>query len=142
MYDTDKVVEEREGLSVPDLFAQKGEDYFRRVEAEVIEELTLLPASIVSTGGGAFMNAGSRQCLLETGLVFYLKASPDVLVSRVRGGRGRPLLEQADELLPTVREMLERREVYYEQAHHIVITDHRNIDSVVDQILQLFPGPL
>jgi shikimate kinase len=141
LYDTDKVVEEREGKTIPEIFATEGEIYFRKAEAAVIEELTSLPASIISTGGGAFLNPESRQRLLETGIVFYLKANAEILASRVRSGRGRPLLEQADELVPTIRQMLVQREPVYEESHHVVLTDHRSLDGVVEQILQLFPGP-
>ena len=94
--DSDHVIEQRLGCSIRQFFEREGEDSFRNVESEVIDELTLAPSSVLSTGGGAVLRPANRKCLRERGPVVYLKSSPEELYRRLRHDRNRPLLQGGD----------------------------------------------
>jgi shikimate kinase len=142
LYDSDKLIEQREGMPISEIFGRKGENYFRKIEQEVLFELTALPASIISTGGGAFISPQVRQRLKTKGVVFYLKADPKTLVDRVKGGGGRPLLENADQdLLATLSSLLAARDPYYSKADHIIPTDTLNVEQIGKLILDKFNHP-
>ncbi len=93
--DSDDVIIRRENLSVSEIFAQKGEAYFREVEKKVISDLmqgeTL---RIIATGGGAFMNETTRQVIQKNALSVFLKADQDVLLGRIGTGENRPLFKE------------------------------------------------
>jgi shikimate kinase len=142
LYDSDKLIEQREGMAIPEIFGRKGEAHFRKIEQEILFEITALPASIISTGGGAFITPQVRQRLQTKGIVFYLKADPKTLVDRVKGGGGRPLLENADrDLLATLTTLLAVREPYYSKADHIIPTDTLNVEEIGRLILAKFDQP-
>ncbi len=136
-YDSDKAVEQKVGVSVATVFEREGESGFRIHEEEVIRELCQLEGIVLATGGGAVLSKNTRDLLLKTGRVFYLSASVDTLFDRTVGDSGRPLLE-ASNRQQTIIELLRQREpIYQKVAHHVIITDHRATDWVVDQVLKI-----
>lgn len=139
-YDTDAWVEREEKMPITEIFWAKGEAYFRRCESKAIDEVLALPASIIATGGGAFINRENREKLLEKAVVFYLKAEPRTLNIRVNGDDTRPLLAGVDGLA-MLTEILMNREPFYALAHYVVKTDDQAVDGIADEILKHFPEP-
>ena len=91
--EVDALIEKHEGMPIGEIFAAKGEAYFRRVESQFIEKMLPLPPSVLSLGGGAFQWEATRELLLDHTAVFYLSATAEVLTSRLRAGTTfRPLL--------------------------------------------------
>ncbi|MBE5953013.1 MAG: shikimate dehydrogenase [Lachnospiraceae bacterium] len=124
--DTDEIIEKREGMSTTDIFAKKGEAYFRQVETELLYELKgKLKNTVVATGGGMPVKEENRQLLKEIGRVFYLKASYDTTYQRVAGGTGRPLLAnlEGNSLYNKIKEMTAvRTPIYTEVADEVIDT--------------------
>ncbi|PSM16194.1 MULTISPECIES: shikimate kinase [Nitratireductor] len=110
--DSDHEIEAVSRLSVADLFALYGESEFRSLERRVIARLLDEGGRVVSTGGGAFMNAQTRQAIAERAVSIWLKADLDVLMERVMKNRHRPLLKNADPRAVMDRLMAERYPVY------------------------------
>jgi shikimate kinase len=135
-YDSDDEVARRAGCSVPEIFAQKGEAAFRRLERACIEALAG-EGAVVALGGGAIAQPGTARRLAELGWVVYLKASAEQLLARLGEGEGRPLLAGLDEVerLARLRELLELRRGDYETAViQIESGDDGRVGEVVSEL--------
>jgi shikimate kinase len=98
--DTDELIAARQGCSVADIFRDRGEAFFRKLEAEVARELALAEGLVVATGGRMLLDAGNAEALGQTGRIFCLTAEPEAILERVDADTGvrRPLLEGEDRL--------------------------------------------
>jgi shikimate kinase len=133
--DADRELEARSGVSIPTIFEIEGEDGFRRREITLLDELTQRPRVVLATGGGAVLDAVTRERLRERGFVIYLRASGDEIFRRTRRDRSRPLLQAAD---PRARisELLADREPLYEQTAHLSVQSAAaNPRRLVDRLL-------
>jgi len=133
--DLDAAIEAAAGMTVPEIFATKGEPCFRDGERRVLARLLGEGRHVVATGGGAFMNADSRQAIAEAGISIWLKADLDILMRRVRKRNNRPLLQNAD---PdgTLRKLMDERYPVYATADLTVISNDGPHESVVDAIVE------
>jgi shikimate kinase len=116
--DADRELEARSGVSIPTIFEIEGEAAFRRREAALLDELSQLPRIVLATGGGAVLDAATRQRLRERGLVIYLRASPDEVFRRTRRDKSRPLLQTANPR-ERIEQLLAEREPLYAEAAHL-----------------------
>jgi shikimate kinase len=117
--DLDKRIEEQIGKTIPEIFSQLGEGYFRNVEEEVLKNLVSQTNTVISTGGGTPCHGDNLNHMLENGLTLYLKLTPGQLKSRLSESTGkRPLLKDLDEdsLLDFIEEKLALREKWYNRA--------------------------
>ncbi len=117
--DLDKRIEKQAGKTIPEIFSQLGEAYFRNVEAEVLKNLISQTNTVISTGGGTPCHGDNMDYMLETGLTLYLKLTPGQLKSRLSESTGkRPLIKDLDEdsLLGFIEEKLALREKWYNRA--------------------------
>lgn len=132
--DSDSEIELAAGLSIPEIFARYGEDYFRDGEKRVMARLLTGGARIIATGGGAFMNPETRARIGESGISVWLKADLDVLWRRVRKRSHRPLL-QRDDPETTLKNLMEERYPVYAQAEITVLSQEGPHETVVEDIL-------
>lgn len=143
--DTDEAIEKEVGLPVPDIFAQRGEPFFRRVETEILARLSNNPNLILSCGGGIVKEPENIRLLKAGGRVVYLRATPRELTRRIRAEPGtRPLIYgerdvmNHKEVLSRVQELLaERAHLYEAAADHIVDTTRRLPREIAEEILRL-----
>ncbi len=110
--DSDHEIESVSRMTIPELFERYGETEFRALEQRVILRLLENGPQVLSTGGGAFMNAQTREAVAEHGVAVWLKADVDVLLDRVSKKQNRPLLKNADPRAVLEKLMLERYPVY------------------------------
>ena len=137
--DTDKLVEEREGASVADIFYYQGEEYFRQAERSVVEELIVSGyEGIVATGGGLPTWGDNMARMNEVGYTIYLRRSPEQILSRLSdyGREKRPMFrgKSDEELLSFMHEHIAQREPYYAQAKIVIDCDTMSDDDVVGYI--------
>ena len=133
--DSDHAIEERLGCSIRDYFEREGEDSFRDVEESVLDELTLQPRGVLSTGGGAVLRPLNRQHLRERTQVVYLHSSPEEVFRRLRHDQNRPLLQVADPLA-RLRDLYSARDpLYRETAHFVIETGRPSVASLVNMII-------
>jgi len=126
--DTDKLVEEQNGLTVAELFATRGEKYFREAETKALQTISARSRTVVACGGGTPCSAENIGIMKETGVIVYLRLPVATLVSRLEKSKtARPLLQGAEEtdLTKRVQDLLAQRAGWYEQAD--LITDSLNI---------------
>ena len=132
--DTDKLITRVVGKSIPEVFAEQGEGFFRACEQEVVERVTRLENAVISLGGGTFMNEANRRLLLERGPVVVLWASPETIYQRTKNS-DRPLLRVPDPL-EKIRVLMDERESVYRQGTIHVHSDGRPSEEIVDEIIE------
>jgi shikimate kinase len=133
--DADSEIETSADMTIPEIFAQYGEAYFRSGERRVIARLLgENRALVLATGGGAYMNAETRACIASRGIAVWLKADQEVLMRRVRKRATRPLLQTADPE-GTLRALLLDREPVYALADMTIISRDEPHEIVVNAVL-------
>jgi shikimate kinase len=133
-YDTDAVIVERTGVSIPTIFEIEGEQGFRDREECVIEELSHKQGMILATGGGSVIRPINRRRLEKIGTVVYLRGSAELLFSRISYDTNRPLM-QTDNPLQTLKDLLSERDpLYMEVADLVVITAKQKLLPFLKQV--------
>lgn len=131
--DTDEMIEEKYG-KINDIFASRGEAYFRNLESETAEKISLRDNLIVSTGGGFMMREKNVAHLKKNGKIFFLRARLETLAERVSGNDARPLLKGGAE--KKLQELIAVRTPVYERAaDYIIDTDGKKIADIAAEIL-------
>lgn len=133
--DTDELIEKREGISISEIFDKHGEPYFRKIENEIIEEVSRKERVVISTGGGAVIKQENRENLKRNGIMICLTASPEVINERTRNWGNRPLLK-TDDPYKRIKKLLKEREPYYSEADITIDTSKLETSRVVDRILK------
>ncbi len=131
--DTDMLVEQKLNMPIVKVFQEKGEEFFRIIETEVIKDvLNNKNNQIISIGGGAF-NKNNIEILKQNGVVFYLQAPINLLYERIKNEGKRPLLMNTDMKLK-LSKLLNERESYYRQAHYTIVQENFETDEMVQFI--------
>lgn len=134
--DTDKLIEEREGMSISDIFAKKGEEAFRNMETGLLKELKNKENLIVSCGGGMALRDENVSVMKGAGTVVWLTAAPETILERVKNDDSRPLLA-GNKNVPFIENLLRQRRPKYEAAAHITVnTDNRSVEDICDEIIR------
>lgn len=124
--ETDALIEEKAGKSIPEIFAQDGEDVFRRIESEVIAEAGKQSGAIISTGGGCIKREINYNALHQNGRIFWIKRPLDSLDKT-----GRPLSQ-----LHTAQELYNERKALYERFSDAIIENSKNPEDALEAILE------
>ena len=131
----DQRIAAQEGMSIPELFAQKGEPYFRACETALLKSFAQGAPRIVSCGGGVPLREENVVAMRESGTV-VLTASPEVILERVKDSDERPLL-QGHKDVSYIAVLMEQRRPRYEAAADITVdTSQLNIEEVCRQVLR------
>lgn len=134
--DMDQLIVEREGMSIPDIFAKKGEQYFRGVETSLLIEIQGQQHKVVSCGGGVVLREENVQAMKKCGQVVLLNAKPETILERVRDDDNRPLL-RGNKNVKFIRDMMEKRQPKYEAAADFVVdTDGKSADMICKEIFE------
>ena len=143
-YDLDWYIESRMRKTVSQIFAERGEEGFRKIEYNMLHEVAEFEDVIISCGGGTPCFFDNMDYLNQQGDVVYLKSSPETLYKHLLMAKvERPLLKgkSAEELIAYITEHLAEREPFYQKAHHIldvnVLDDNDKILSSVAALRQL-----
>ncbi len=118
--DLDQLIEKCTGVTIATIFEIEGEAGFRRREAQALAQTSKGSELIVATGGGAVLSPLNRARITASGMVVYLHASPELLFSRTRHDKNRPLLQVADPLARIARLTAQRDPLYREIADVII----------------------
>jgi shikimate kinase len=129
--DIDELIEQREHLSVSDIFARHGEGYFRALERQVLIEQTGPRHLVVATGGGTFADVQNRAAINRDGVSVWLDVPLDRLVERVPADGRRPLA--ADRA--GFERLYHQRRAAYEQAHVRLDAGRASVDALVEQLV-------
>jgi shikimate kinase len=138
--DSDTEIEHRLGMPIRDFFATEGEEKFRDVEQDVIDELTRPHdgrpgGQVLATGGGAVLRPSNRDALHSRSHVFYLRSTPEELFRRLRHDTHRPLL-QVDDPQRKLRDLFRERDPLYRRAAHFVVESARpSVPALLGMVL-------
>lgn len=130
--DLDEAIVESEGCSIPTLFAEKGEAYFRDVETKRLNELLDEGPQVLTTGGGAVLRQQNVQAMLGKAVVISLFATEEELIKRLENDTNRPLL--AGGVAARVRTLLADRAGAYDFAPVQIDTTGKSLDAIVAEI--------
>jgi len=132
--DADDEIERAALKSIPEIFADHGEAYFREGERKVIKRLLANGPQVLATGGGAFMNEETRAAIKTAGISVWLRADLDVLMRRVAKRDNRPLLK-ADDPTAVMRNLMEQRYPVYAEADITIDSRDTTHDIIVNEII-------
>ncbi len=132
--DIDVIIEQNEKRTVSEIFQNEGEKYFRNIEKETIKKNFTNKDLIISLGGGAFEDQLTQELLLKNSTVIYLKTSPNVILERIKNNTNRPLLKN-QMTVEKIQSIILQRQKNYELANITILTDNKNTDKIVEEIL-------
>ena len=136
-FDTDENIEKVSGMNVGKIFTDYGEVRFRSEETLAVKRAAALKNSVIATGGGAVLNPENFELLKGSGVVIALDASPEEIQRRVsKRNSFRPLLGN-DKSIENIISLLEKRIPIYQQADYRVDTTEKELEIVVDEIMEV-----
>ena len=132
----DQVIEEREEMSIQDIFATYGVEYFRELETGLLVEMQSRKNTVISCGGGVAMRERNVAEMKKNGRVVLLTASPETIYERVKDSNNRPVLNGRKNV-QGISELMEQRREKYEAAADIVVnTDGKTVLQVCEEMIQ------
>lgn len=135
--DMDTLIEEEAGLTIPEIFDQEGEAYFRELESSILESLLPSRNRIISTGGGVVLKPSNIEKLHQIGTVVFLQANEDHVYNNVKHDTNRPLL-QVEDPKSQIKQMLELRDpIYLSSADVIIQTSGKSVEHIVKEIITI-----
>ena len=132
----DQLIADREEMSIPDIFATYGEEYFRNLETDLLIEMQDKKNVVISCGGGVAMRERNVEEMKKNGKVVLLTASPETIYERVKDNNDRPVL-QGRKNVAGISELMEQRREKYEAAADIVVnTDDKDVLTICEELVQ------
>ncbi len=132
---TDELIEAREGMPISDIFAKKGEPYFRDIETQVAKEASAMSDVVIDAGGGIVIRDENVAALKKNGILVCLTASPDSILARTRRLKTRPLLNVKDPKAK-IEELLKARASFYAKADYQIDTSKLSVSDVAAEIIR------
>ena len=135
--DIDRTIESREGSTINLIFKNKSESYFRKLENEISLEKLKKKNTVISLGGGAFLNKSIRREVKNTSVSFWLDVDVSEIIKRLKKTKKRPLLYNKN-LNVTVNKIYLERKKTYSEADFRIKCNFLGPDKIVDKILKLY----
>ena len=134
--DIDNEIEKKFGMSIKEIFNSKGENYFRELEEKVTLKKLKLNTTVISLGGGAFVNQLIRKEVLKKHISFWLNWSDQILLNRIRNSAKRPIAYKSsdDKLI----EIINNRSDVYSKALYEIKCDNLSKKEIVEKVLRIY----
>jgi shikimate kinase len=134
-FSIDEMIETKEKSSINKIVEKKGWPYFRLAEHRIVKKLSRKRSIVIDCGGGIVLNPANIELLKKNGIIFYLKASPQVIYKRLKGDKTRPLLNDPNPLA-RLKSIYKERLPLYSQADFIIDASDPSIEGPVAEILK------
>ena len=132
----DKMIEERECMTISEIFAEKGEEYFRNLETQLLVEMQTRKNAIISCGGGVAMRECNIEAIKKNGRIVLLTASPETILHRIKDNDDRPLLS-GNMNVAYIQNLMEDRRSRYEAAADVVVgTDGKTVLAICEEVIE------
>ena len=135
--DIDQIIEKKEKKTIKEIFEDKGEDYFRKIEKKISLEELKKSNSVIALGGGAFMDSSIRKEAKNLSISFWLDLRVESLLTRLKNVKKRPLLNQ-DKLEESINKIYSERKKIYNKSNFKIICNSMNANEVVNKIIKLY----
>ena len=135
--DVDKIIEKQEGESISSIFKNKGEDYFRKIEKQqTIIELKK-NNSVISLGGGAFLNSSIRQYSKKNSISFWLDVPIEILIKRLKKSKNRPIIGK-EKTNDSIKKIYFVRKKFYTKADYRIKCKTLTLKQIIEKILKFY----
>ena len=134
--DIDNVIENELGLSIKKIFETKGENYFRKFEEKTTLKKLKSSSTVISLGGGAFLNKEIRKEVIKNHISFWLNWSDDILLNRIKNSKKRPLAFNSSE--NEIIDLIKKRSNIYSKALYKIECDNLTKNEIVKEILKIY----
>tara|TARA_Y100000389_G_scaffold156451_1_gene157308 strand:+ start:843 stop:1355 length:513 start_codon:yes stop_codon:yes gene_type:complete len=134
--DIDNEIEKELGINIKKIFETKGEDFFRKFEEKITLKKLKLNSTVISLGGGAFMNKNIRKEVLKSHISFWLNWDNEILLSRIKKNNKRPLVQNATN--SKLIELMNKRSNIYSKALHEIKCDNLTKNEILKKILEIY----
>ena len=135
--DIDKFIEKKENYSIQDIFKNKGEDYFRKIEKKITLEILKKNNLVIALGGGSFMDNLIRKEINNSSISFWIDLKIESIIPRLKNVKKRPLLNQ-DNLKESMNKIYLERKKIYNEANFRIRCNSMNVDEIVIKIIKLY----
>tara|TARA_B100000780_G_scaffold185370_1_gene130178 strand:- start:710 stop:1222 length:513 start_codon:yes stop_codon:yes gene_type:complete len=134
--DIDYLIEERAGISISKIFENKGEDYFRNLEEKITLKYLKKKKSVISLGGGGFINNNIRKVVLSDHFSFWLDWDKSVLLKRIRNSKKRPLASRSTD--QEIKTIMKKRIKIYSKAQFKINCNTLTKIEIVKKIIEIY----
>lgn len=134
--DMDRIIEERKGTSIADIFDRYGEKNFRVQENKLVKELSKEENLVIATGGGTLLSSDNTRMLSQKGQIICLYADSQTVYNRVKRMRNRPLLN-GENILDAINHLMKKRKKIYDNIKWKIDTTNLTIQEVVNKMINL-----
>ena len=134
--DIDKEIENELGLSIKKIFEIKGEEYFRKFEEKITLKKLKLNTSVISLGGGAFLNKNIKKEVLKNNISFWLNWNPYTLIKRIKYSKKRPMAFSATD--NQLIDLIKKRNNIYSKALYEIKCDNLSKNEIINDILKIY----
>ena len=135
-YDIDQIIEKENNMKISDIFKKKGEIFFRKQEESITINYLKKNHSVISLGGGAFVNKNIRENVLLKARSFWLATSIGILKSRIKSNKRRPVINQIG--LKNIEDLFKKRKEFYSLADHKIECEKLTLNQISDKIIKLY----
>ncbi len=135
--DIDKIIEKKEGQSISLIFKNKGEGYFRKIEKKFTINELKKKNSVISLGGGAFLNSTIRQYSRKYSISFWLDVPIEILLKRLKKSKNRPLLDRKKTNV-SIKQIYFNRKKFYNESDHRIYCKSLTLKQVIEKILNTY----
>jgi len=135
-YDIDQIIEKENNMKISDIFKKKGEIFFRKQEESITINCLKIKNSVISLGGGAFVNKNIRENVLLKARSFWLTTSIGILKSRIKSNKRRPVINQIG--LKNIEDLFKKRKEFYSLADHKIECEKLTLNQISDKIIKLY----
>ena len=134
--DIDKEIEKKLGMNIKEIFDSKGEDYFRELEEKVTLKKLKLNSTVISLGGGAFVNQQIRKEVLKKHISFWLNWNDQIILNRIRNSAKRPIAYKLSD--DKLVELIKNRSDLYSKALYKIKCDNLSKKEIVKKVLRIY----
>ncbi|MFT4718417.1 MAG: shikimate kinase [Rickettsiales bacterium] len=136
-FDSDNEISDFTKKTISDIFTENGEEYFRKIEKNIIKNLVNRKENIIiSLGGGAFIDEDTRKILHQNSIIIWLDASIDSILTRTKNSNHRPSLTKSKNRRKFLLELITKRQEFYEEADIKINTNIDNCKKITDNIIK------
>jgi shikimate kinase len=134
--DVDNLIEQEDGINISEIFEKKGEDYFRNLEEKITLKTLKQVNSVISLGGGGFINNKIRKEVLINHFSFWLNCNESILLRRIKNSKKRPLASQATQ--QEIKQLIKKRTKIYSKAQFKINCNKLTKAEIVRKIIQIY----